>query len=43
MLDSDHLPVMFTILEPVRMREVVDPIEKQTYWDLFQSLTSELI
>jgi hypothetical protein len=27
-LDSDHLPVMFSILSPVRTRKALDPVEK---------------
>jgi hypothetical protein len=34
---------MFSILDPVRMRKAVDPVEKLTDWKLFQSLASELI
>jgi hypothetical protein len=26
-LDSDHLPIIFNILDPVRMRETLDPVE----------------
>jgi hypothetical protein len=43
-LDSDHLPelIMFSILDPVTMRETSDSVEKLTDWELFQSLASEL-
>jgi hypothetical protein len=34
---------MFSILDPVRMREALDPVQKLTDWELFQSLASELI
>lgn len=34
-LDSDHLPIMFRILEFVRTREAFDLVEKLTDWDLF--------
>jgi hypothetical protein len=34
---------MFSILDPVRMREALDPAEKLTDWELFQSLASELV
>jgi hypothetical protein len=34
---------MFSILDPVRTREALDPVEKLTDWELFQSLASELI
>jgi hypothetical protein len=42
-LDSDHLPIMFTILDPVRRREALNPVETLTDWKLFQSLASELL
>jgi hypothetical protein len=43
-LDSNHLPIMFSILDPVRTREVLGPVEKLIEdWELFQSLTSEPI
>jgi hypothetical protein len=42
-LDSDHLPVIFHILDYVKIRNLSDPIEKFTDWDRFQSLASELI
>jgi hypothetical protein len=34
---------MFSILDPVRTTEALDPVEKLTDWELFQSLTSELM
>jgi hypothetical protein len=42
-LDSDHLPVIFHILDHVKIRNLSDPIEKFTDWDQFQSFASELI
>jgi hypothetical protein len=42
-LDSDHLPIIFHILEHVKIRNLSEPIEKFTVWDRFQSLASELI
>jgi hypothetical protein len=42
-LGSDHLPIMFNILDHVRTSEAVDPVEMLTDWELFQSLASELI
>jgi hypothetical protein len=33
---------MFSILDPVRTREALDPVEDLTDLELFQSLTSEL-
>jgi hypothetical protein len=38
----DHLP-MFSILDPVRTREALNPAEKLTSWELFQSFASEFI
>jgi hypothetical protein len=32
-LDSDHLPIMFSIPDPVRGREALDPFEKITDWE----------
>jgi hypothetical protein len=40
---SDHLPLIFHILDHVKFRNVSEPIEKFTNWDQFQSLASELI
>jgi hypothetical protein len=42
-INSDHLPVMFIILDPVRTRKALDPVEKLRDWELFQSFASELI
>jgi hypothetical protein len=42
-LDSDHLPIIFHILNHVKIRNISEPIEKFTDWDRFQSLPSELI
>jgi hypothetical protein len=42
-LDSDHLPIIFHILDHVKIRNLPDPIDKFTDWDRFQSLASELI
>jgi hypothetical protein len=41
-LNSDHLPVMFNILDPLRTRESLDPVEKLRDCELFQSLASEV-
>jgi hypothetical protein len=40
-LDSDHLPIMFSILDSVRSRGALDPVEKLTDWEMFQNLTPE--
>jgi hypothetical protein len=42
-LDVDHLQIMFSICDHVRTREALDPVEKFTDWEQFQSLGSELI
>jgi hypothetical protein len=42
-LDSDHLPIIFHILDHAKFRNLLEPIEKFTDWDRFQSLASELI
>jgi hypothetical protein len=42
-LDSDDLPIIFHILDHVKIRNPSEPIEKFTDWDRFQSLASELI
>jgi hypothetical protein len=42
-LDSVHLPIIFHILEHVKVGILSDPIEQFTDWDQFQSLASELI
>lgn len=36
-LDLDHLPIMISILDPVRTKEALDPIEKLTDWELFKA------
>jgi hypothetical protein len=42
-LDSDHLPIIFDILDHVRTKNVSAPLEKFTDWERFQSLASNLI
>jgi hypothetical protein len=42
-LDSDHIPIIFYLLEPVKVSNVSKPIEKLTDWKQFQNITSELI
>jgi hypothetical protein len=34
---------MFSILDHVKAREVLDPVEKFTDWERFQSLASDLV
>jgi hypothetical protein len=42
-LDSDHLPIFFRLLDHVRTRNLSDPVNKFTDWERFQSLVSKLI
>jgi hypothetical protein len=42
-LDSDHLPIIFHLLDHVKIKNLSEPIEKFTDWDRFQSLASKLI
>jgi hypothetical protein len=42
-LDSDHLRIVFHILDHVKIRNLSELIEKFTDWDRFQSLASDLI
>jgi hypothetical protein len=42
-LDSDHLPILFDILDHVRIQNFSAPTEKFTDWERFQSLASNLI
>jgi hypothetical protein len=42
-LDSDHLPIVFHILDHVKIKNLSEPSEKFTDCDRLQSLASELI
>jgi hypothetical protein len=42
-LDSDHLPIVFTILGPAGAREDSDSVEMFTCWVRFQSLAHDFI
>jgi hypothetical protein len=42
-LDSDHLPVVFHILDRVKVKNLSERIENFTDWNRFQNLASELI
>jgi hypothetical protein len=42
-LDSDHLPIIFHILDHVKIRKLLETTEKFTDWERFQSLASDLI
>jgi hypothetical protein len=42
-LDSDHLPILFHILDHVRTTKLSEPLEKYINWEWIQSLASDLI
>jgi hypothetical protein len=42
-LDLDHLPIIFHILDHAKIMNLLGPIEKFTHWDRFQNLVSESI
>jgi endonuclease/exonuclease/phosphatase (EEP) superfamily protein YafD len=42
-MDSDHLSIMFCIMDYIKDREMLDPVEKFTDWERFQSLASVLV
>jgi hypothetical protein len=42
-LDCDHLPIIFHLLDHDKVTYLSKLIEKITYWDRFRSLVSELI
>jgi hypothetical protein len=42
-LDSEHLPIIFYILDHVKTKNLSEPIEKFTERNRFQSLASEII
>jgi endonuclease/exonuclease/phosphatase family metal-dependent hydrolase len=42
-LDSDHLPIIFHILDHVKINNLSEPTKKFTDWGRFQSLASDLI
>jgi hypothetical protein len=42
-MDSDHLPIVFCILDHNKAREILDPVEKFTDWERFQSLATALV
>jgi hypothetical protein len=42
-LVSDHLPIVFHILDHVKTKILSEPVEKVTDWEMFQSLASHLI
>jgi hypothetical protein len=42
-MDSDHLPIVFCILDHIKAREILNPVEKFTYWERNQCLASVLV
>jgi hypothetical protein len=42
-MDPDHLPIIFHLLDHIRTRNLSEPVDKFTDWEWFQSLVSELI
>jgi hypothetical protein len=42
-LDLDHLPIIFHILDRVNIRNLSDPIEKFTDWERIHNLASKLL
>jgi hypothetical protein len=42
-LDSVHILIIFHLLDHIRDRNLLDPVDKFTDWEQFQSLASELI
>jgi hypothetical protein len=42
-LDSDHLPITFYILDHLRITKLLKPLVKFTDWDWSQSLAANLI
>jgi hypothetical protein len=42
-LNWDHLPILFHVLDHVKIRNFSEPIENYTDWEWFQSLASDLI
>jgi hypothetical protein len=41
--DSDYLPIIFHLLDHIRSRNLLDPVDKFTDWEQFQILASQLI
>jgi hypothetical protein len=42
-MNSDHLRIIFCILDHIKAREILDLVEKLTHWERFQSVTSALV
>jgi hypothetical protein len=41
-LDSDHLPILYYILDHVIIRNLSEPVEKFSDWERFQSLEHQI-
>jgi hypothetical protein len=41
-LDSDHLPIVFQLLDHITTRNVSNPVDKFRDWERLESLASEL-
>jgi hypothetical protein len=42
-MDSDHVRIMFCILDHIKVREILDPVKKFTDYERFQGLPSALV
>jgi hypothetical protein len=42
-VDSDHLPIVFCILDHVKARGIFDPVKKFRDWERFKSHASALV
>jgi hypothetical protein len=42
-VDSDHIPTVFRMLDHIRIRNISDQVDKLIDWERFQSLASDLI
>jgi hypothetical protein len=42
-LHSDHLPIIFHIVDHVRIRNRLEPVDNFTDWEMFQSTVSDLV
>jgi hypothetical protein len=42
-LYSDHIPIIFYLLDHIRSRNLLDPVDEFTDWERFHRLASELI
>jgi hypothetical protein len=42
-LDSDHLPIIFYIMDHIRTTKLLEPLNKFIDWDYFQSLATDVM